>query len=317
MNSEFLFKLGQSKAEKLQEEFTMIHNESAFEIISKIGPDGFALYFSLSTYAYGKTKVMAYPSNEELSRKLSVSDRTIRRWKAKCELGDALRTVPCYLPNGFQTSSVILFNAAYPEKPEGWNTFAANGFVMINGSPMLREEFENLITTGRTKVSTLKKNPGQNCPPPKIAPDNINRPGWTELSAPVGAEIACTISPESTFFEGEEDQVKENNLKTVVVELVQQFQNLTKETILESKMSTLITRYGVSKVREGLHIILELPEWSTGAEGALCACLRDGWKVPVATRNVNASNRETVPDASNKKQDRYATFYSLFPDNHD
>lgn len=251
MNSEFLFKLGQSKAEKLQEEFTMIHNESAFEIISKIGPDGFALYFALSTYAFGKTNIMTFPKNKTLAKQMNVSERTIQRWKAKCELGGAIRTVYCYLPSGTQTSSVILFNVSYSEIPEGWDTIARNGFVLLNGTPIPREEVESLARIGMTKMSPYSEIPRQKCHPISEYPDRAVMDRVTDLSSSLGVEIACAARDNGQFFEGEEDQVKED-LSTVVVELVQQFENLTKEPITKSKVKALITRYGVSKVWEGL-----------------------------------------------------------------
>jgi len=322
--SDFLYKLGQSKAEKLQEEFTMIHNDTAFQIISEIGSEGFTLYFALSTYAYGKNKVIVFPSNELLSKRLNVSDRTIRRWKSKCELSGAIRTVPCYLPNGTQTANVILFNASYPEKPEEWDTFAKNGFVMVNGSPMLSEDLENLVTLGRTKMSTHINQGGQNRPPISKYPDKTVQGRWTELSAPAHAEIACTIRDEVLFFKGEEEEVKEDNNNYVcvnesIIKLIASYRSTTGDESDEMQLAhifeNLIGKYGTNNILEKIKVIGRIEDYRVAPIATLKSALAGDWGTPKVTttkskkRPVNAQ-----PETQTKQDNRYEAFYKLFPD---
>lgn len=139
--ADFIVRLGLTKQDKCTYEFSIIHDETAFQIMREVGTDAFALYFALNSYTRGKTGVMAYPKNETLSGKLKVSERTIRRWKQQLDQAGIIRVVNCFLPSGAQTANVILLNASYPKIPEGWESYAQDGFTLSPGhAPVLRGE---------------------------------------------------------------------------------------------------------------------------------------------------------------------------------
>ena len=174
---DFIVKLGQSKAERLQSEFTMIHNETAYQIIQQVGPEGFALYYTLSSLAFGKTNVVLNgkaTENKELQQLLGKSERTIQRWKEKLAEAKLIRVVRCQNPKGMQVSNVIIFNAAWPEIPEGWDDYAPNGFVQITEgqAPILHEEYEQLVTQG---VSLFQRKKKQNSSPVKFDTPGVSK----------------------------------------------------------------------------------------------------------------------------------------------
>ncbi len=98
-----------------------------------------------------------------------------------------IRAVPCFHPNGMQTVDVIILNAAYPEIPDGWDTFAQNGFVMFKGKPMLREEWEEMLEIAKSldmkpssKMNPPKNGPVRNCTPHEIARFKSEPPGGSK-----------------------------------------------------------------------------------------------------------------------------------------
>lgn len=132
-NEEFILRLGKSKQDKFYEEFSMLHDETVFEIIRAAGSEAFALYYALNSYTRGKTGVIAFPKNDTLSSLLGANIRSIQRWKQKLKELDIICVVPCYLPDGRQTSSVTLLNAAYPEIPDGWEVYKPGSFIKVYG----------------------------------------------------------------------------------------------------------------------------------------------------------------------------------------
>ena len=99
----------------------------------------------------------------------------------------------------------------------------------------------------------------------------------------------------------------------VVVDLIDSFHEATGETISKEKMDALADMYGPEKIKEGINIISAMPEWSTGAEGALTAALRDGWKTPTKRKN-NRRSKSDSGSQNTEKDERYEAFYKLFPD---
>lgn len=99
----------------------------------------------------------------------------------------------------------------------------------------------------------------------------------------------------------------------VVVDLIATFHEVTGEEISQDRMEALASLYGPERVKNGVNIIKAMPEWSAGAEGALTAALRDGWKVPTRKRNKRKSGGTSdVPKEPH--DERYEAFYKLFPD---
>jgi hypothetical protein len=194
--NEFVYKLGESKAEKLRYEFTQVHNEDAYRIIREVGPEGFALYFVLSSIAMGKDTVMLTLNLAEITGTLGISERTLQRWKRRLEDANIIRTVPCYLPTsgedktkkGAQVESVILLNASYPDIPEGWQEFAPNGFVLVDGKPILWEEYQKLFVISEVGARKFKRSRGVKNGTPgvtKMTPhrgDKNDTPGVTEMT---------------------------------------------------------------------------------------------------------------------------------------
>ena len=167
--SEFLVKLGKTKAELLDAKYTRIHNETILEIGRQAGSEGLHLWLIFSTYAYGN-KVEAYPSNTTLIDDVGkVSERTIQRWKKRLADIGAVKIVPCRNLDGLQTVNITVLNASWPEYPDGWNEFAPNGYVMVNGSPMLYEDYEKMVNKLRG-IRPDKNVTPENTPPTKMSP---------------------------------------------------------------------------------------------------------------------------------------------------
>lgn len=209
MTDEFIVRLGESKQDKLNKEFSMLHDETSFEIMRKVGSEGFAMYYTLNSYTRGNSGVMAFPKNDTLARKLNVNERTVRRWKSVLIQENILRVIPCHLDNGTQTSNVILLNAAYPEIPDDWFTYGAEGFVHSKGClPKPKKSNSDIIMRkirvkhGRTNLSGYQNMGGQNCPGIKMRADKTARERGTKLSASP-SEIADGARADGTFFEGE------------------------------------------------------------------------------------------------------------------
>ena len=191
---DFIVKLGQSKAEKLQSEFTMVHNETAYQIIREIGPEAFAMYFTLSSLAFGKTTVMIDPDNQDLQELVGKCERTVQRWKAKLQEANIIRVAPCFNLNGLQVANVIIFNAAYPEVPEGWNTFAPNGFVQVSQDqpPMVKEEYEKMIAEGVAILEKKRHRNAQGKPRPTSGgnPDRSVTPRGDKCVTPAPTDLS-------------------------------------------------------------------------------------------------------------------------------
>ncbi|GEO28040.1 hypothetical protein AAC03nite_38250 [Alicyclobacillus acidoterrestris] len=158
----FIMKLGESKAEKLQKEFTQIHNDTAYQIIREAGSDGFSMYFTLNSLTFGKQTVITTAENKELQELIGCSESTVQRWIRKLEANNIVRRVPCFNADGMQEPNVILFNASYPEVPTEWDTFAPNGFIKFTddkGNPtiLLKEVYAELTARQQAKAERKAK----------------------------------------------------------------------------------------------------------------------------------------------------------------
>jgi len=247
-DDEFIIRLGQSRSDRMMQSFSMIHDETAFEVARTTGSEGFTLYFVLNSYTHGRCGVTVFPSNETLAERIGVSVRTIRRWKQRLVDACIIRVAPCYLSDGTQTSNVIIFNAAYPDVPIGWDAFAQNGFVRHPGqlpipitAPLNDESTRSektsrqwadknvrVVKQTRTKTSRYLDDPGQNRPGTENNRDKIVRDPRPKLTAPPHPTSPVLARTDERFLQAEPNQVepKEEEVdpahKTDYVERVKQ-----------------------------------------------------------------------------------------------
>lgn len=316
MSDGFLYKLGEFKAERSEKGFTKIHNDTYLEISKRLGAEACHFYTVLSTYAYGSS-VTVFPKLEVLADKLGISRSTIKRWKKQLVDENVIRAIPCYQLNGMRSVDVILFNAAYPDIPEDWDTFAPDGFVMVNGRPVLMEEWNQLKEIAVTTVGS-KMNPPPNS---QVQKRTMPNDAWSNIDLTVGSKMnlpPSVVSPipakdEETKIDGEEEKINKTIDPVVVDQLTEIFETATGEAIEQTKMTDLVSSYGAEKVQESISVIATMPEWTAGAVGALCAALRDEWKKPQPRSNTKRKPAATSKN-TNDRDERYKAFYDLFPD---
>lgn len=324
-DEQFLYKLGETKAEKAEREFTKLHNETALEIARLVGPEAFTLYFALMTFAYGN-KSQVFPANKRLALMLNVSEKTIKRWKRDLENAKVIRDVPCYHENGGQTSNVCVFNACFPEVPENWDVFAPFGFVM--------RKDEN----GKPYVTPRMAPPGQNCPP---GGDKSVRGGEDKTDPPGGTNL----SPE------EDNKNKTNQKKTNMNNNSGMLPSVTGElpnplrtdvddvvVVVESSLGVrLDTREVMSWLddpNKGLQYVMDKVSYVVQKHQkqplpmplrSLRAAIRDNWDT--TADDIAISNSDDTCSFGQKRRerrgssstavpydDRYEAFYALFPE---
>ncbi|MCY0869090.1 MAG: helix-turn-helix domain-containing protein [Firmicutes bacterium] len=230
-DDEFILRLGQSRADRMMQSFSMIHDETAFDVTRATGAEGFALYFILNSYTHGRCGVTAFPSNEKLAERIGVSVRTIQRWKQRLVDAAIIRVADCYLSDGTQTSNVIIFNAAYPDVPVGWDDFAPNGFVRHPNQlpvpitlPLSDESMRPkkprkiwgdknvmVVKHGVTKLSGYQNGPRQNCHGSQTWGDKtvrVVKHGATKLSSPPLPTSPVVARSEGRFLRSEPNQLE-------------------------------------------------------------------------------------------------------------
>lgn len=143
--------------------------------------------------------------------------------------------------------------------------------------------------------------------------DSKHRSSETELRSTDLEPRGSDSVPRSSETEQQYQRLLTETTNTIVDELVHKFTSSTHEDISTDKIHLLLTQYGPDKVEQAIEIIVAMPEWTSGAEGALTAALRDGWKKSSPTRN--AQRRSTNGQMHSVVRDeRYDKFYRLFPD---
>lgn len=204
---DLMWRLGKSKAEKLEEQFVRIHKETAFEIIRLVGEKAFVMWFYLESKCYGNEKIHAYPKLETMAKDLGVSKRTVERWQEQLEKVCAIKRIPAYTKAGYRTSNLILVNAEFPEIPVGWETMFQEGVIIDQQTIIARNEHKEIasdisvrgITKDPTKLSGASDSTRQNC---QVLPDKTVRDSMTKLSGSNSLEIPCESKGEPSFFEG-------------------------------------------------------------------------------------------------------------------
>lgn len=215
---ELMHRVGKSKMDKLEEQFTRTHKETALQIIRELGTEAFTLWWYIEGKCYGREKIHAYPSKKLMAKELGKNERTIRRWEEKLEKAGALRRVPAYLPSGYRTTNLVLINAAFPEIPDGWDDMFPFG-ITIDGYNIKERQNPDEIAPDKcvhTEISgenapsftteeieeSQKNSPGQICPHQEIAPDKCDRHSRTDMSASKNDEIPCGSKDEGAFLGG-------------------------------------------------------------------------------------------------------------------
>lgn len=168
---ELMMRLGQSKAEKMANNFLTIEKGQMMDIIRRCGGDAFALWCYIEGKCYGKTKVFSFPALDTIAKEFKKDKKTIKRWFKVLEAEGAMKVVPCFEPSGKQMSNVFIVNAEFPEVPAGWDELYPEGVVMVNDQPHDRMEFLGTPfgqKVGGTNLSPSPDlSPSQNCPPKK------------------------------------------------------------------------------------------------------------------------------------------------------
>lgn len=169
---DLLYRLGKSKADKMQENFLTIEKNQAMDIIRECGGDCFALWFYIEGKCYGREKVFSFPSVETMARDFKVNEKTIKRRISTLEEKGAVRRIPCFEPSGKQMSNVYVVNAEFPVIPDGWNDVFPEGAIYDEKTKQLTDRAEFLKTNFGQKVGGTNLSPSPNLSPVQICPPN-------------------------------------------------------------------------------------------------------------------------------------------------
>ncbi|WP_276917434.1 hypothetical protein [Aneurinibacillus aneurinilyticus] len=147
--------LGQSKMDKMQEQFVQTDKETGYMVARKVGSQGFLLWWYLWGMCYGRSKIHAYPKKETIVKDLigecdsndskeqekwmKSKKATVQRWMRLLEDEKMMKRVPAYNPNGTQRSNLYILNASYPEIPDGWDAIFEHGVVIENATIIARK----------------------------------------------------------------------------------------------------------------------------------------------------------------------------------